>query len=161
MTSSQVADWTIGDASGALARRLVSGYDALGVNVTWTGAGAARMDASFYKGMAFTTFQLTAMAPVLTTIHAITGVQQLALTVSSRGVGVGDGARAMKLARAMAGQPSLTQVSLNDGSQWLVVSKPPITWAQAGASTLGTAATGYTGFVQLAHMGDSPSANLA
>ncbi|KAJ1893271.1 hypothetical protein LPJ81_005400, partial [Coemansia sp. IMI 209127] len=158
MTSSQIADWTISDAKSALTQRLVSGYDALGVNVTWTGTGGAQMVASFYKGMAFTTFQLTAMAPMLQTIHAITDVQQLALTVNSRGTN--DESQAMKLARAMADKPSLTQVKLNDGSQWLVVSKPPIQWTQSGTGTLATSSTGYTGYIQLAHMGDNPTSNL-
>ncbi|KAJ1664940.1 hypothetical protein IW140_002739 [Coemansia sp. RSA 1813] len=158
MTSSQIADWSIGDATGALTKRLVSGADALGVNVTWSGSGGAQMDASFYKGMAFTTFQLTSMAPVLQTIHAITSVKQLALTVNSNGAS--DESQAMKLARSMAEKPSLTQVALNDGSQWLVVSKPAIQWTKSGASSLTTQSSKYTGFVQLAHMGDKPADNL-
>ncbi|KAJ1731452.1 hypothetical protein LPJ72_003932 [Coemansia sp. Benny D160-2] len=163
MVSSQVSDWEIGDANGALTKRLVSGADALGVSVTWSGASGAQMTAGFYKGSAFTTYRLTSMAPMLKTIHAIVNVQALALTVNSRNSTVKSNDVAMKLARALADQPALTQIKLNDGSQWLIVSKPAIDWKQDGTGRLvaqGGSAK-YSGIVQLAHLGDNPAANLA
>ncbi|KAJ1999514.1 hypothetical protein GGI06_006065, partial [Coemansia sp. S85] len=81
MTSNMVSDWQIGDSTGALTQRLVTAYDALGVQVVWSGSsGNTKMAARFYKGLPFVTYEMTSMAPVLTTIHAILKVEQLALT---------------------------------------------------------------------------------
>ncbi|KAJ2323688.1 hypothetical protein GGI00_005550, partial [Coemansia sp. RSA 2681] len=162
MTSNMAADWQIGDANaGALTQRLVTAYDALGVQVVWTGGsgGNAKMAARFYKGLPFVTYEMTAMAPMLSTIHAILKVEQLALTVNSYGANAPG--NATKLAQQMADRPSLTQVTLNDGSQWLLVTKPTIQWKQAGNSQLVPQAmtAPFTGILQLAHLGDSPGAN--
>ncbi|KAJ2722916.1 hypothetical protein GGI07_002992 [Coemansia sp. Benny D115] len=159
MTSSQVADWEIGDASGALTKRLVTGSDALGVEVTWSGKSSTTMRARFYKGLPFVTYQMNSMAPSLKTIHAILNVQPLGHTVNSYGA-YNEG-NATKLAQQMSSLPSLTQLTLNDGSQWLVASKPAITWKQSGTSQLVQQGTGaYTGFIQLAHLGDKPADNI-
>ncbi|KAJ2809562.1 hypothetical protein GGI24_007193, partial [Coemansia furcata] len=153
-------DWQIGDSTGALTQRLVTAYDALGVQVAWSGSSNAKMAARFYKGLPFVTYEMTSMTPVLSTIHAILKVEQLALTVNSYGAYSAD--NATKLATAMADHPSLTQVTLNDGSQWLVVTKPTIQWKQVGNSQLVPAAdtTVFTGILQMAHLGDNPSSNL-
>ncbi|KAJ2703925.1 hypothetical protein FB645_003691 [Coemansia sp. IMI 203386] len=159
MTSSQAADWKVGDAAGSLTNRLVTGSDALGVEVTWSGAASATMKSRFYKGQPFVTFQTGSMKPSLKTIHAILKVDLLGRTVSS--YGVNEAGNATKLARQMVEAPSLTQVTLNDGSQWLIASKPPITWTQSGTSQLVSQDAGtHTGFIQLAHMGDKPEDNL-
>ncbi|KAJ1852249.1 hypothetical protein LPJ73_002859 [Coemansia sp. RSA 2703] len=159
MTSSQAADWQIGDANGALTKRQVSGYDPLGVYVTWSGTSSTTMKSRFFKGQPFLTFEMNSMAPTMKTIHAIINVQLLGHTVNS--YGVNDNANATKLAMQMVDAPSLTQITLNDGSQWLVASKPPITWKQSGTSQLVQQTAGaFTGFIQLAHLGDNPSSNI-
>ncbi|KAJ1813024.1 hypothetical protein LPJ56_005306, partial [Coemansia sp. RSA 2599] len=159
MTSSQPPDWEIGDASGGLNKRLVTASDALGVEVTWSGSSSATMKSRFYKGQAFVTFQTSNMQPTLKTIHAILKVELLGRSVNS--YGVNDVNNATKLAHQMVEAPSLTQVTLNDGSQWLIASKPPITWKSAGTSQLTPEGSGtHTGFIQLAHLGDKPADNI-
>ncbi|KAJ2886607.1 hypothetical protein H4R27_000551 [Coemansia aciculifera] len=161
MTSNMVADWQIGDSTGALTQRLVTAYDALGVQVAWTGSNSnTKMAARFYKGLPFITYEMTNMAPVLSTIHAILKVEQLGLTVNS--YGANSAGNATKLAKEMADHPSLTQVTLNDGSQWLLVTKPTIQWKQTGNSQLtpATSTTPFTGILQMAHLGDNPSSNV-
>ncbi|KAI9501421.1 endo-1,3(4)-beta-glucanase [Coemansia spiralis] len=159
MTSSGAADWTVGDASGSFTKRLVTDTDALGVQVTWTGSTAAKMNARFYKGMPFVTYSFTSAAPMLQTIHAIMKVEQLARTVNSNGVS--SASDAVELTKELTEKPSLTQVTLNDNSQWLIASQPPIQWKETGASALvSQASSAYTGFIQIAHLGSNPSANL-
>ncbi|KAJ1645733.1 hypothetical protein J3B02_001998 [Coemansia erecta] len=159
MTSSQVADWEVGDASGCFTKRLVTGSDALGVEVTWSGSTSATMKSRFYKGQSFVTFQTNGMQPLLKTIHAILKVDQLGRTVNS--YGTNEAGQATKLVRQMVETPSLTQVTLNDGSQWLIASKPAITWTQSGTGQLVSQGSDkHTGFIQLAHMGDKPADNL-
>ncbi|KAJ2746118.1 hypothetical protein GGI20_001603 [Coemansia sp. BCRC 34301] len=155
MTSNMVADWAVGDAGGALTERKVTAYDALGVQVVWS--GSAKMAARFYKGLPFVTYEMTGMAPSLTTIHAVLKVEQLGLTVNS--YGANSAGNATKLAQQMADRPGLTQVTLNDGSQWLLASKPTIQWKQVGSSQL-TGSGPFTGILQLAHLGDNPANNV-
>ncbi|KAJ2608985.1 hypothetical protein H4S08_004239 [Coemansia sp. RSA 1365] len=138
MTSDQVIDWQVGDNKNQLTKRLVTGADELGVQVTWTGTGAAKMNSRFYKGMAFQTFVMTQMTPILRTGHAIVSVQPLE--------------------NAAADMPALSRVKLNSGAEWLIASKPAIQWKQTSGQLVGQAM--YTGFVQLAHLGDKPDSNI-
>ncbi|KAJ2309510.1 hypothetical protein IWW54_003693 [Coemansia sp. RSA 2705] len=156
VTSDQPADWTVGDGNQALTQRKVTGADALGVEVTWTGSSGAQMCSRFYKGMAFQTFEMQNMAPRLTTIHAVLKVEQLTRAVLSAQED------AAQVQRDVSDMPLMTKVTLNDGSQWLVTSKPGITWQQQGSSTLQPQNINgsYTGFVQLAHLGDQPANNI-
>ncbi|KAJ2806703.1 hypothetical protein H4R20_001591 [Coemansia guatemalensis] len=152
VTSDQVIDWQVGDGGGQLTKRLVTGTDALGVQVTWTGSGAAQMNARFYKGMAFQTFEMKQMTPLLQTDHAILSVEPLAHTVLSAREHIS------QVVRDVADMPALSRVKLNNGAEWLVASKPAIQWKQTGGRLTGQAQ--YTGFVQLAHLGDKPDANI-
>ncbi|PIA14068.1 glycoside hydrolase [Coemansia reversa NRRL 1564] len=138
ITSDQVIDWQIGDDDKQLTKRLVTGADALGVQVTWSGTGAAQMKSRFYKGMAFQTFVMTQMTPLLRTGHAITSMQPLE--------------------NAAADMPALTRVKLNSGAEWLIASKPAIQWKKTSGQLVGQAK--YTGYVQLAHLGDKPDSNI-
>ncbi|KAJ2007598.1 hypothetical protein GGI04_000713 [Coemansia thaxteri] len=159
MTSNMAVDWQVGDSAGALTKRLVTGFDALGVTVKWSGKGQAGMTARFYKGLPFVTFEMAGVAPQLTTAHAILHVTPLGLTVNSYGAATAE--NATRLMRDIVEHPGMTQVALNDGSQWLVVSKPAVQWVQTGTGQLAPkAGTVFTGFVQLAHLGDNPAANL-
>ncbi|KAJ2356550.1 hypothetical protein GGF43_001999 [Coemansia sp. RSA 2618] len=152
VTSDMPTDWELGDASGALTQRKVTASDALGVEVTWTGTGSAQMRSRFYKGMPMQTFELKGVAPLLRTIHAIMKVEPLSRAVlSARDDGV-------KVRLSVADMPALSKITLNDKSQWLVASKPEIKWQQADDTLSQQGA--YTGFVQIAHLGDKPDSNL-
>ncbi|KAJ1899953.1 hypothetical protein LPJ66_001782 [Kickxella alabastrina] len=158
-TSSQPPDWEISDASGALTKRQVTAFDALGVEVTWSGKSAASMKSRFYKGFPLLTYEMNSMAPSLKTIHAILKVQQLGRTINSYKVNTSE--NATRLARQMVEQPSLTQITLNDNSEWLIVSKPTIVWKNSGNGMLVQQNPGaYSGVVQIAHLGDKPAENI-
>ncbi|KAJ2760284.1 hypothetical protein IWQ57_006345, partial [Coemansia nantahalensis] len=157
MTSDQTPDWELGDGAGALSMRQVTAADALGVEVTWSGAGGAGMRSRFYKGLAFQTFELAGVAPVLTTIHAVLTVEQLGRTVLSARENI------YQVAQDVADMPSLTKVTLNNGAQWLITSKPEIKWRSDGSRLVpaGTVGSAYKGVVQLAHLGADPDSNLS
>ncbi|KAJ2781096.1 hypothetical protein H4R18_003091 [Coemansia javaensis] len=154
VTSSQAVDWKIGDGSGGLTSRLVTANDALGVEVMWL--GSTQMRSRFYKGMPFQTFEMAGTTPVLSTDHGILKVELLARTVLNAPVD------ALPAPYSIADMPSLTKVTLNNGAQWLIASKPEIRWAKKeGHNSLQAERPGpYKGFIQLAHLGDKPDANL-
>ncbi|KAJ1727144.1 hypothetical protein LPJ61_004732, partial [Coemansia biformis] len=158
MVSDQAVDWEIADSTGALTKRQVTAIDALGVEVTWSGQKSSGMRSRFYKGMPFQTFELTSMAPVLKTNHAILKVEPLAHSVLSAHEHI------LQVTRDVANMPSLTKVTLNNGAQWLVATKPGIKWKAANGALVPDGSSGtqsYSGFVQLAHMGDNPDSNLS
>ncbi|KAJ1871693.1 hypothetical protein LPJ55_003701 [Coemansia sp. RSA 990] len=153
VTSTQPSDWTISDAQNRLTQRRVTQTDALGVEVTWTGSGNAQMQSRFYKGMAFQTFEMQSMVPQLSTIHAILKVEKLGRTVLSARENVAE------VTQDVANMPAVTKLTLNDGSQWLVAAKPAIDWTQTSTGKLQGNYT-FSGFVQLAHLGDKPDSNI-
>ncbi|KAI7830156.1 hypothetical protein BX661DRAFT_97751 [Kickxella alabastrina] len=117
------------------------------------------MKSRFYKGFPLLTYEMNSMAPSLKTIHAILKVQQLGRTINSYGVNTSE--NATRLARQMVEQPSLTQITLNDNSEWLIVSKPTIVWKNSGNGMLVQQNPGaYSGVVQIAHLGDKPAENI-
>ncbi|KAJ2710339.1 hypothetical protein H4R19_003794, partial [Coemansia spiralis] len=111
-------------------------------------------------GMVFQSFELSDMSPVLTTIHAILKIEPLAHSVLTA---TGD---MLHVTRTLLDMPSLTKVTLNNGAQWLIASKPKIKWQASGGSKLvpDTSSTGtgsYKGVIQLAHLGADPDKNLS
>ncbi|KAJ2158395.1 hypothetical protein GGF46_003800 [Coemansia sp. RSA 552] len=154
-TSTQPADWEISDAQGSLAKRQVTGMDVLGVKVSWLDAsGNDKMSARFYKGMPFQTYEMSGIVPELKTIHAIMDIKQLGHTVLSARQ------HSAEVVRDVSDMPSLSRVSLNDGSQWLITSKPAIAWQQTDGRLTPKDGKAFTGFVQLAHLGDKPDSNI-
>ncbi|KAI8319779.1 glycoside hydrolase [Martensiomyces pterosporus] len=162
MTSSQPPDWELSDSQGRLTTRQVSATDDLGVEVTWMGTSPSTfMRSRYYKGMPFLTYEMNNMAPQLKTIHAILKVEQLARSVKSDAISTG--AALHKIARQLGELPSLTQLTLNDNSKWLLVSKPALQWQQGANGQLvpqGLGASSFTGYIQLAHLGDDTQNNL-
>lgn len=156
VTSSMVKHWTL--TSNGLAQRQVTDYDDLGVEVTWTGSNSKeKMRARYYKGLPFVSYEFVNGSPVLSTVMAILDVKPLATTVNTEGTN--SAASVRRMARAMAERPGMARVSLNDGSQWLVVSKPPIDWQQSKGQLVAKGGA-FNGVVQLAHLGDKPDANI-
>ncbi|KAJ2576745.1 hypothetical protein GGH19_001928 [Coemansia sp. RSA 1807] len=152
VTSDMSSEWELGDASGALTQRKVTNTDALGVEVTWSGSGSAQMRSRFYKGMPFQTFELKGVTPILRTTNAIIKVEPVQRAVlSARNTEA-------QVTTDAADIPAMSKITLNDNSQWLVASKPEIKWKQ-NEGTL-TQQGAYTGFVQLAHLGDQPQNNI-
>ncbi|KAJ2078973.1 hypothetical protein H4R24_004098 [Coemansia sp. RSA 988] len=152
VTSDQVIDWQVGDGGGQLTKRLVTGTDALGVQVTWSGLGEAQMNARFYKGMVFQTFEMKQLTPLLKTDHAIISVEPIEYT------GLNPREHIAHVVRNVADMPALSRVKLNSGAEWLIASKPAIQWKQTSGGLTGQAQ--YTGFVQLAHLGAKPDSNI-
>ncbi|KAJ1959701.1 hypothetical protein GGI12_004199 [Dipsacomyces acuminosporus] len=159
MTSSQPPDWEISDNSNRLSKRIVSGSDDLGVEVTWQGSSNSQMRSKFYKGMPFVTYEMSSIAPSLKTIHAIIKVEEISRTVNSNVQTTNT--TVLKLLGQMADLSSLTQVTLNDNSKWLVVANPRLSWQQNNGKLTPQGTNGdYTGVIQVAHLGDNTEGNL-